>query len=410
MTNKLNKLRRAVIKEELVELTGDYKKAIVLNQMLYWSERVKDYDKFLEDEKRRSTLAMNQEEKERAIAFDEMSHLLTHGWIYKSMEELAFETLINCSKSTMKRYLDFLVEKNWLDRRNNPHWKGDNTYQYRLNIINIQKDLQNLGYALEGYPLFIEEKARETPQIQAAQAINENELPWSQNETPTFYNGTSEFQNETSSFKIEQPISKQNNITKDYYKDYSKNSFEEEEENNINNINEPKLMNFDIMQQPPTQIAKGKNEQNATLEIFRNFYSPLKAWLHEYGITHKKVLQEVMKALYDYEFYMLNEEFTKNAINDVLEHIRKGNKVAHFGNYLASAIINGHEKDDAINYYEEQQKLVALYNLQQAENFNNRIGFYNWLDEREESPMQIEESDLSNDEDIFMSAYERIKQ
>jgi len=42
---KMEALKRIVIKEELVVLTGDYRKAILLNQFLYWSERVKDFDK-----------------------------------------------------------------------------------------------------------------------------------------------------------------------------------------------------------------------------------------------------------------------------------------------------------------------------------------------------------------------------
>lgn len=44
------RLNRVVIKEELVALTGDFKLAIVLNQMLYWSERRSDADKFILEE------------------------------------------------------------------------------------------------------------------------------------------------------------------------------------------------------------------------------------------------------------------------------------------------------------------------------------------------------------------------
>ena len=43
----MKKLRRVVIKEELVALTGSVDAAIVLNQMIYWSERVKDFDDFI---------------------------------------------------------------------------------------------------------------------------------------------------------------------------------------------------------------------------------------------------------------------------------------------------------------------------------------------------------------------------
>lgn len=44
------KLKRAVVKEELVALTGKPNYAMVLNQFIYWSERVKDADTFLKEE------------------------------------------------------------------------------------------------------------------------------------------------------------------------------------------------------------------------------------------------------------------------------------------------------------------------------------------------------------------------
>lgn len=55
------RLKRMVIKEELVDLTGDFKLAIVLNQMMYWSERVHDFDLFLQEENEKlNKLALEQ--------------------------------------------------------------------------------------------------------------------------------------------------------------------------------------------------------------------------------------------------------------------------------------------------------------------------------------------------------------
>ena len=45
--NEPRRLKRVVIKEELVELTGDFVKAVLLQQMLYWSERVQDFKQLL---------------------------------------------------------------------------------------------------------------------------------------------------------------------------------------------------------------------------------------------------------------------------------------------------------------------------------------------------------------------------
>jgi len=135
------KLKKAVIREELVALTGCYKKAITLSQMLYWSERVRDYDKFLAEEKERA-----ESEEDPILNIEE-----THGWIYKTAKELSEETMLGVKPATMLKYLDFMVEKGWLDRRNNPKYKWDKTYQYRLNIVKLQEDLHDIGYSLPGY-------------------------------------------------------------------------------------------------------------------------------------------------------------------------------------------------------------------------------------------------------------------
>lgn len=181
----MSKLKRAIIKEELVTLTGDFKKAIVLNQMIYWSERVKDFDKFIVEEETRSKLAgIETDEKE-----------LNNGWIYKKAEELAEETLMKVNKSTMSRCLDYLVKKGWLDRRRNPNprFGYDKTYQYRVNLVQIQRDLNKLGYPLEGYRLKLDEMQNATSELpDAISAIDEM-----QNATSETQNATDEMQNAT---------------------------------------------------------------------------------------------------------------------------------------------------------------------------------------------------------------------
>ena len=141
MTNK-RKLKRVVIKEELVALTGDFTKAVILNQFIYWSERVKDFDEFIVEEKAR----MEKETKELNIEKQ-------NGWIYKTAEEMAKETMLGLSPKTMRNHIKYLVDNHWLDERNNPEYKWDRTLQYRVNIKQIQIDLFQLGYVLDGYPL-----------------------------------------------------------------------------------------------------------------------------------------------------------------------------------------------------------------------------------------------------------------
>lgn len=136
------KLKRVVIKEELVHLTGDYFKAILLNQFIYWSERVYDFDKFIEEERER----MKQDGQE-------LNMLPTKGWIYKTAEELADETMLGVSVQTIGRHLKVLIDQGYLLQRNNPEHKWDRTKQYRVNLTKIRKDLESTGYVLEGYAM-----------------------------------------------------------------------------------------------------------------------------------------------------------------------------------------------------------------------------------------------------------------
>lgn len=134
------KLKRVVIKEELVALTGHYVRAVILNQFIYWSERTKDFDQFIDEERKRDS----------DIALD-----FTKGWVYKTAEDLSDELMLGMSVSTIRRYLGKLVKSRLLDERNNPKHKWDRTLQYRPNMVKIQTDLFYLGYALEGYPLVV---------------------------------------------------------------------------------------------------------------------------------------------------------------------------------------------------------------------------------------------------------------
>ena len=103
---KPKKLGRMVLKEELFAITGCLEEAMILNQMCYWSERMKDIDKFLEEE--------------YTMLVDHVP-VLSHGWIYKSASELVEEMFGAISEKTMNRVLDRLVKKNFLRRRMNPN-------------------------------------------------------------------------------------------------------------------------------------------------------------------------------------------------------------------------------------------------------------------------------------------------
>jgi len=147
-------LRRVVIKEELVALTGDATRAILLNQFLYWQARVRDYDRFLLEElKRRS-------QGESSVS-DEIP--LSNGWIYKSAEELGEEVMLGLSKQSILRRLDELVAAGWLHRRRNPKHAWDRTLQYRCDLQRIHADLLAIGYHLDGWVLDLLEPEAPAP-------------------------------------------------------------------------------------------------------------------------------------------------------------------------------------------------------------------------------------------------------
>ena len=135
-------LKRVVIKEELVALTGDFRPAIILNQFIYWIERMKDTDRYILEEKERAS------KEQLEVSINE-----SNGWIYKTAEELNEELMVGMSKATIGKYINQLVEAGYLAKRNNPKYKWDKTLQYRVDLVKVQKDLAKLGYALEGYKL-----------------------------------------------------------------------------------------------------------------------------------------------------------------------------------------------------------------------------------------------------------------
>lgn len=137
------KIKKAVIREDLLSITNDFRKAIILNQFIYWSERVSDADKFIEKE---NEIAKNNGEDERELFY---------GWIYKTAEELADEVMLGLSASQIRRHINDLVKSGYISKRNNPKYKWDRTLQYRVNLVNIAKALKKNGYPLSDYKINI---------------------------------------------------------------------------------------------------------------------------------------------------------------------------------------------------------------------------------------------------------------
>lgn len=250
----MKKLKRVVIKEELVELTGDYRPAIILNQMLYWTERMFDTDNYIREEK---TRALNNDA--------EINITESKGWIYKTAEDLNEELMVGMSTPTIRKYIKQLVEKGYLIQRKNPKYKWDKTLQYRVDLYKIQLDLGKLGYALEGYRLL--------PNIQIVEEVEEVEesenieIDENKKDLPVGADKPNENQN----------INDNNSIPQNKEKDSSeseKNHFGNNCQNNTNNLDEENIdyekLAYEILKDnpifnqlpPAAQQARLKSEIN----------------------------------------------------------------------------------------------------------------------------------------------------
>ena len=136
-----HRLLRVILKEELIAITGNPYAAIILGQMMYWAERVSDYDKFIDEENQRQQLSLNPEP----------SISRTNGWIYKTAKDLAAETMMGMSHNSVRKYIKQLVSSGFLNERCNPQHKWDHTKQYRVSLYNISLELSKRGYPLDGY-------------------------------------------------------------------------------------------------------------------------------------------------------------------------------------------------------------------------------------------------------------------
>lgn len=140
MENQIEETGVAIVRRELKVLTGNFMSAMVLNQFIYWSQRIKYVDKYI------------AEERERAAKGGETIVMpLAQGWFYKSSEELNEELMWDAKPATVRSYIKKLVAQGYVEERNNPDRKWDRTKQYRVNLVKVITDLNKLGYNLPQY-------------------------------------------------------------------------------------------------------------------------------------------------------------------------------------------------------------------------------------------------------------------
>lgn len=137
----LKKERIIIVRESLVDITGSTNEAKILGQFLYWTDRVRDFSKFIEEEQERIN---RNEEINKRIDIDVEE--LKAGWVYKTIDELSEELMNDISKNTIIKIIDHLIQKGFLHRRRNPRIKWDRTYQYRVDLVEVNKRLLESGW------------------------------------------------------------------------------------------------------------------------------------------------------------------------------------------------------------------------------------------------------------------------
>ena len=133
------KLRRVVIREEYIALTGNYVRAVLLHQLEFRQKCAFDVDRYV------------AEEGERLAQDGVNANILpANGWFYKKAAELAKETMLGLDETTIRRHVKYFVGRGWIDERHNPKKRWDRTMQYRLNLVKIKADLVVRQSEVEG--------------------------------------------------------------------------------------------------------------------------------------------------------------------------------------------------------------------------------------------------------------------
>jgi len=122
----------AVVRKDFFKVTNHQLTAIILNQLIYWTERRKDFLEFKEE-----TLTKDTKE---------------FGWVYKTASDLKEEVLTEQSRMSVSRALIRLEALGILDVRNDPSNHFNRALQYRVNLEKLaalvkEKGFENSKYA-----------------------------------------------------------------------------------------------------------------------------------------------------------------------------------------------------------------------------------------------------------------------
>lgn len=117
--------------------------ALIINQFLFWTERAPDRHLYLEEERQRVLRP--------SPAGDSEDDLPRYGWIYRKIEQLIEDIMLDISETSMRDYLKQLVRMGYLYCRRNTRNPWDQTREYRLNLAYLYRRLHENGFTMLGY-------------------------------------------------------------------------------------------------------------------------------------------------------------------------------------------------------------------------------------------------------------------
>jgi hypothetical protein len=178
-------LKRAIITEELIDLTQDTLTALILRQCIYWSTRVKDVEEYLDEIRQHRPYTSPEQQACEDEVFDS---LYQNGWFFKKASEFREELMVKDSVETIRRRMRTLKDMGYLWERNNPYNPWDKVLQYRVNLAQIEWDLQKMGHTLatvmgKDYPIVKDA---------IAEALGENEQSSDQTRESSHNSGDAE--------------------------------------------------------------------------------------------------------------------------------------------------------------------------------------------------------------------------
>lgn len=147
LSGEIMSYKRAVITEELIDLTEDTLTALILKQCIYWSTKTKDTSEYLKEIRKHKPHTATHQECEDDV-YDSIESLCNNGWFYKKADELKDELMVKDSINTIRRRMRTLKDKGYIEERNNPYNPWDKVLQYRVNLVQIEWDLREIGHTL----------------------------------------------------------------------------------------------------------------------------------------------------------------------------------------------------------------------------------------------------------------------